>query len=176
LRVLYAGSPEVSAGVLSHLLAHNATGWQVGGVLTNPPSAQGRHKTLLPTPVARTASEAGLPVLTPVHLDAVCRANIAALAPDIFVGFADGHIFGPKFLAAFPLGGVNLHPSLLPRWRGPTPVPAAILAQDAVSGVTVQRVALELDAGAILAQEQIALHGDETGESLLAHAAEIGAD
>jgi methionyl-tRNA formyltransferase len=121
------------------------------------------------------ASEAGLPVLTPEHLDADCRAAISALAPDIFVCFAYGHIFGPKFLAAFPFGGVNLHPSLLPRWRGPTPVPAAILARDAVSGVTVQRVALEPDAGAILAQEQVALHGDETGESLLAFLAEKGA-
>jgi methionyl-tRNA formyltransferase len=131
---------------------------------------------LVPTPVAQRASAAGLPVLTPAHLDAECRAAISALAPDIFVCFAYGHIFGPKFLAAFPLGGVNLHPSLLPRWRGPTPVPAAILAQDALSGVTVQQVALEPDAGAILAQEQVILSGDETGESLLSYLADVGAD
>jgi methionyl-tRNA formyltransferase len=180
LRVLYAGSPEASAKVLTHLL--NAYDCKSGspavalvGVLTNPPSAKGRHKELVHTAVARAAAEAGLPVFTPAHLDAECRASIAALAPDIFVCFAYGHIFGPKFLDAFPLGGVNLHPSLLPRWRGPTPVPSAILAQDAVTGVTVQRVALEMDAGAILAQEKIVLSGNETGESLLAHAADIGA-
>ena len=175
IRVLYAGSPSASATTFS-LLAQNATDYEIVGVLTNPASAQGRHKTPVPTPVATAARERGIPVFTPEHLDAACREQITAVSPDMLVCFAYGHIFGPKFLALFKYGGINLHPSLLPKDRGATPVNAAILNGDAQTGITVQRLALAMDEGDILAQEIVALHGTETAGSLLDYSALRGAE
>ena len=175
IRVLYAGSPEASAKTLS-LLFDGADGYEIAGVLTNPPSAQGRHKTPVPTPVARFAEERGIPLFTPEHLNAASREEIAGIRPDILVCFAYGHIFGPKFLSLFPLGAVNLHPSLLPKYRGPAPVNAAILNRDTKTAVTVQTISLAMDEGDILAQEIVALDGSETAGFLLDHCAARGAE
>lgn len=150
-------------------------GWKIAGVLTNPPSAKGRHKELVPTDVGLLAQERGLPVFCPQKLDAAARDQIAAQGFDALVCFAYGKIFGPKFLSLFKAGGVNVHPSLLPKYRGATPVPAAILNCDTESGVTVQTLALGMDEGEILAQEIIALDGTETSDSLLDKSAQIAA-
>ncbi len=150
-------------------------GWQIAGVLTNPPSAKGRHKELVPTDVGLLAQERGIPVFCPQKLDAAAREQIAAQGFDALVCFAYGKIFGPKFLSLFKAGGVNVHPSLLPKYRGATPVPAAILNCDDQSGVTVQTLALGMDEGEILAQEKIALDGTETTDSLLDKSAQIAA-
>ncbi len=176
MHVLYAGSPEPSAKTLE-LLVENAaaSGYGIAGVLTNPPSAQGRHKELIPTPVARFAQEKNIPVFTPEHLDAAARGQIAAVNSDILVCFAYGHIFGPKFLSLFRFGGINLHPSLLPKYRGCTPVNAAVLNMDSETGVTVQKIAQEMDEGDILAQEIVRLNGMETAGSLLDYSAGHGA-
>lgn len=169
LRILYAGSPEPSAAVLEHLLSiQNEVGFELVGVLTNPPSAQKRHKTLIPTAVATVAEKNGIKVFTPIHLDSECRAQISEVKADLLVCFDYGHIFGPKFLAMFPLGGINLHPSLLPKYRGCTPVPAAILAGDKETGISLQTLALKTDEGDLLAQEKIQLSGKETTESMMA--------
>lgn len=177
LKVLYAGSPESAATVLRGLLNDASADdcYKIVGVLTNPPSTQGRHKTLVPTPVALAADECGISTFAPQHLDSAARDDIAPLGADILVCFAYGHTFGPKFLALFPMGGVNLHPSLLPKYRGATPVPAAILNRDSETAVTVQRLALGMDTGEILAQERIALDGTETAGELLEYAAQRGA-
>lgn len=176
IRVLYAGSPAASAKTLG-LMAESAavSGYEIAGVLTNPPSAQGRHKELIPTAVADFAAAAGIPVFCPEHLDASCREQIAGVKPDILVCFAYGHIFGPKFMSLFRYGGMNLHPSLLPRYRGCTPVNAAILNMDGETAVTVQKVAQGMDEGNILAQEIISLNGTETAGSLLDYSAVHGA-
>jgi methionyl-tRNA formyltransferase len=118
----------------------------------------------------------GVPLLKPEKLDEAARADIAVLKPDLLVSFAYGRIFGPKFLSLFPLGGINVHPSLLPKYRGATPIPAAILARDAETGVTIQRLALEMDAGDIIAQERFPLTGRETTRSLSEVAAVKGAE
>jgi methionyl-tRNA formyltransferase len=146
------------------------------GVLTNPDSPRGRHGDAVPTDVGAAAErfnhalvEAGLPpmaVLTCERLDAPVRERVGALKPDILVSFAYGKIFGPRFLALFPLGGVNVHPSLLPKYRGATPIPAALLNRDTETGITVQRLALEMDSGDILAQESLSIHPRATNESL----------
>jgi methionyl-tRNA formyltransferase len=102
-------------------------------------------------------------------------AELAALRFDLLVSFAYGRIFGPKFLGLFPLGGINVHPSLLPRYRGPSPIQEAILRRDAVTGITVQRIAPEMDTGNILGRETIALTGGETAETLGKTAAAAGA-
>ena len=90
--------------------------------------------------------------------------------------FAYGHIFGPKFLSLFPLGGMNLHPSLLPKYRGCSPVPAAILNCDSQTAVTIQTLSLAMDEGDILSQSIVELTGKETGQSLLDYSAKCGAE
>jgi methionyl-tRNA formyltransferase len=115
-------------------------------------------------------------VLQPERLGAAAREDTARLHPEILVVVAYGRIFGPKFLSLFPRGGINLHPSLLPRWRGPSPIPAAILSGDEVTGITVQRLAERMDAGDILIQVPMPLSGTETTASLTLHAADRGAE
>ena len=176
IRILYAGSPEAAKKTLEILnSAQSETGFEIAGVLSNPPTAKGRHKELVPTPVAAFAQAAGLPVFTPAHLDGEARDAVRPLKADLLVCFAYGHIFGPKFLELFPLGGINLHPSLLPKYRGCTPVPAAILNRDKQTAVTIQTLGLKMDEGDILEQTVVELNGTETGESLLNYSAEEGA-
>ena len=176
IKILYAGSPEAARITLEKLFDSQTTcGFEIVGVLSNPPSAKGRHKDLIPTPVAAFATQKGIPVFTPEHLDSAARDQIRPLGADLLVCFAYGHIFGPKFLEMFPLGGINLHPSLLPKYRGCTPVPAAILNRDSQTAVTIQTLGLKMDEGDILAQTIVELKGTETGESLLNYSAEEGA-
>lgn len=168
LRILYAGSPLASSLVLKKLLAlGGAHGYEIAAVLTNPPSTRGRHKDLIPTEVAAAATEAGIPVLAFDHVKQEAREAASPLACDLLVTFDYGRIFGPKFLALFPLGGINLHPSALPKYRGCTPVPAALLAGDSELGVSVQKIALKTDEGDILAHSTILLTGSETTLSLM---------
>lgn len=176
MKILYAGSPEASKKTLEILFNSQAEyGFEIAGVLSNPDTAKGRHKELTPTAVAAFAQEKGIPVFKPEHLDSQAREDISPLKADLLISFAYGHIFGPKFLAMFPMGGINLHPSLLPKYRGCTPVPAAILNQDKETAVTIQTLALKMDEGDILEQKVISLNGTETGDSLLEDAANIGA-
>jgi methionyl-tRNA formyltransferase len=102
-------------------------------------------------------------------------AHIKALNCSLLVSFAYGKIFPPEFLEIFSMGGINIHPSLLPRYRGPSPIQTAILNLDAETGITIQRLSAELDAGNILAQEAFPLNGTETAGALSAIAAERGA-
>ncbi len=176
IRILFAGSPEAAKKTLEILNgAKSEIGFEIAGVLSNPPTAKGRHKDLIPTPVAAFAESQGIPVLTPAHLDGEARDAVRPLKADLLVCFAYGHIFGPKFLELFPFGGINLHPSLLPKYRGCTPVPAAILNRDKQTAVTIQTLGLKMDEGDILVQTVVELNGTETGESLLNYSAEEGA-
>jgi methionyl-tRNA formyltransferase len=172
VRVLFAGSPRIALAALEAA----SSGAELVGVLTNPASASGRGLARSVTPVAEAAARLGVPVLTFDHLGAEARAAVAPLGADLLISFAYGRVFGPRFLALFPQGGINIHPSLLPKYRGPTPIPAAILARDRVSGVTVQRLAAELDSGDILASGELVLEGRETTESLEERAAVLGAE
>nr|QGT51543.1 methionyl-tRNA formyltransferase [uncultured Spirochaetaceae bacterium] len=176
LKILYAGSPEASARALKILLERAQGVYEIAGVLTNPPSAKGRKKDLLPTAVGEAAQKKNIPVYAPQKLDADFREVIAAQKFDALVCFAYGKIFGPKFLSLFKIGGMNLHPSLLPKYRGPTPIPAAILNMDKETAATVQTLSLGMDEGEILAQEKIALDFTETADSLLEKSARLGAD
>jgi methionyl-tRNA formyltransferase len=178
LNVFYAGSPSPSAAVLEYLIKESVKTealFRITGVLTNPGAPQGRCKTQEPTPVARVAEKARIACLSPAKLDAECREMVAALQPDLLVCFAFGKIFGPKFLSLFPLGGINLHPSLLPKYRGAAPVPAALLNRDSVTGVTIQKLAAEMDSGDIIMQKESPLTGTETAAGLLDFASQEGA-
>jgi methionyl-tRNA formyltransferase len=183
VRVLYAGSPAIAVPALEALgnLALEPEGRgniELAGVLTNPDSPRGRRGGPEPTDVGAAAealsrrfAALGRPlpaIIKPESLKAEARELAAALKPDLLVSFAYGRIFGPRFLALFPLGGINIHPSLLPKYRGPTPIPQAILAGDRETGITIQRLAPEMDSGDILVQERIPLGGRETTGSLSA--------
>jgi methionyl-tRNA formyltransferase len=174
MRILFAGSPCIAVPSLEAL--GEAEGIELAGVLTNPDNPKGRGGKALPTEVGEAAAlisrrfeergKAPFLVLKPAKLDASAREQVVALKPGLLVSFAYGRIFGPKFLALFPLGGINIHPSLLPQYRGPSPIQAAILNRDAATGITVQTLANEMDCGDILAQEQVPLTGRETAGAL----------
>jgi methionyl-tRNA formyltransferase len=172
VRVLFAGTPEIAVPSLEALAG---SPHEIAGVLTAPDRPTGRGRRTAASPVKERAVGLGLPVLQPVRLGSEARAAVAELKPHLLVCVAYGRIFGPKFLSLFENGGINLHPSLLPRYRGPAPIPAAILAGDTETGVTIQALALEMDAGDILAQNTVRLSGTETTETLTKHLSRIGA-
>jgi methionyl-tRNA formyltransferase len=160
MRVLFAGTPSLAVPSLEKIAR------SVVGVLTSPDQPSGRGRLCVPSPVKEAALALGLKLFQPSRLDAAFINEVRSLAPDLLVVAAYGKIFRHAFLEVFPLGGINLHPSLLPRFRGPSPVSAAILAGDAETGVTVQRMALKFDTGDILAQERYPLRGSETTSGL----------
>lgn len=178
MRILFAGSPGIAVPALEALveLELSTSEFQVAGVLSNPDSPRGRRGTPEATEVATAAAllsdrlrqggRAPLIVLKPERLDASAREAAAALEPDLLLSFAYGKIFGPRFLSLFPRGGINIHPSLLPKYRGAAPIPAAIMNRDRETGITIQRLAREMDAGDILLQEPFPLNGRETTASL----------
>lgn len=166
MRVLFAGSPSIAVPSLEALAASRHS---VVGVLTNPESAAGRGLKIARTPVAEASGRlfgTSVPVFAFEHLGSEARQAIAIVRPDILVSFAYGRIFGPRFLALFQHGGLNIHPSLLPRWRGSSPIPHAILARDKETGIAIQSIAAELDSGDLYRVERIPLTGRETTASL----------
>jgi len=183
MRILFAGSPAIAVPALKTLAAAADDNFILAGLLTNPDSPKGRSGKPEPTEcaaaVANLTAQQLIPppvILKPEKLDGVARDLISELKPDMLVSLAYGKIFGPKFLGLFPLGGINIHPSLLPKYRGPTPIPAAIINQDAETGITIQRLAAEMDSGDILVQEKIPLDGRETTASLSETIAQKAAD
>jgi len=168
VRILFAGSPAIAVPALKAVAALAEDNFILAGLLTNPDSPRGRGNRPDPTECA-AAAEGFAPqciILKLEKLDSAARALVAELKPDILVSFAYGKIFGPKFLGLFPLGGINIHPSLLPKYRGPTPIPAAIINRDTETGITIQRLAAEMDNGDILIQEKLLLDGRETTAGL----------
>lgn len=180
LKILFAGTPECAVPALEKTAETHI----IAGILTAPPSAKGRSGTLCPSPVAvateRLKAEGKIPedspVFQPEKITNEVRSRIAETGAQILVCFAYGKIFSSKTLSLFPEGGINIHPSLLPKWRGPAPVPAAILAGDRETGVTIQRISLEMDAGNILDARTISLSGKETAGKLLETLSIIGAE
>ncbi|MFP4375251.1 MAG: methionyl-tRNA formyltransferase [Spirochaetaceae bacterium] len=172
MNLLFAGTPDIAVPSLRKAAAR----FPVVGVLTAPDAVSGRGRKVSPPPVKVAAEDLGLPVLQPDRLDGDARAAVRRLEPAMLVAFAYGKIFGPKFLGLFTEGGINVHPSLLPKYRGPSPIPAVILAGESETGITIQYLAEKMDAGAVIARERIALSGDETTESLSALVAERAAD
>ena len=178
MRVLFAGSPAIAVLSLETIseMELDGKGIVLAGILTNRDSRRGRHGKEEPTDVSAAAlaldlirEKAGLPPipqLKPAKLDGEAREAAAALAPDILVSFAYGRIFGPRFLALFPKGGINIHPSLLPKYRGASPVQAAIINNEKETGISIQRLAPEIDSGDILAEDRFCLSGRETAITL----------
>lgn len=172
------GSPEPAASALSAVAAvAEANGWELVGVYAAPDKPVGRGRRPAPSPVRRRAEELGLPALTPDKLTAPEEAaRFRALRPDLVVLAAYGLLLPPPFLHEPRCGAVNLHPSLLPRHRGASPVAAAILAGDAETGATLMAMTERLDAGPVLAQRRVALDGGERTPELTARLFALGAE
>jgi methionyl-tRNA formyltransferase len=182
MNILFAGTPAIAVPSLEAVAALAGEGGfcRLAGVLTNPDAAKGRHGGAVPSDLGLAAGriEGRLPpfaVIKSASVDEACFRSVKALGADLLVTFAYGVIFPPEFLALFPMGGINVHPSLLPKYRGATPIPAAIMNRESETGITIQRLAPELDSGNILLQTTIPLTGRETSASLSAVAAEKGA-
>ena len=162
MRIIFAGSPEIAVPSLELI----SSSFDVVGVITNPDKITGRGRKIKYNAVKVKALELNLNIIQTHSLNAEVRSAIESLNPDILVVFAYGKIFGPKFLSIFPLGGVNVHPSILPLYRGSSPILSAILNGDKSTGISIQRINLEMDTGAILAQQIVELDGTESTESL----------
>jgi methionyl-tRNA formyltransferase len=176
--VVFMGSPQWAVPSLA-VLAESAPGLnaRVVGVFAQPPRRVGRHRAPQPCPVDSAAQLLGIPVFTPAKLRSPeGESALRVLQPRLVVVCAYGHILSQALLDLPPLGCFNLHFSLLPRWRGASPVQSAILAGDAVTGVSLQRMAAALDAGPITAEsEPEAIRPGDTAETLGARLADVSA-
>ena len=173
LRLLFFGTPEFAAPSLDALIA---SGHAVVGVVTQPDRPSGRGHQVVPSPVKRLASAHAVPVWQPTRLkDEAFLDELRALAPDLGVVAAYGRILPDAVLALPRLGLVNVHASLLPAWRGASPVHRAVMAGDHETGVTIMRVVEELDAGPILARVRCPIGADDTSTDVERRLAALGA-
>jgi methionyl-tRNA formyltransferase len=172
MRIAFMGTPDFAVPTLDALLD---AGHQVVAVYTQPPRPAGRGKALLPSPVQRRAEAAGLEVRTPASLrNAEAQAAFAALDLEAAVVAAYGLILPEPILQAPDYGCINVHASLLPRWRGAAPVQRAILAGDTRTGVTIMQMEKGLDTGPMMAVLPVEIDGKTAGE-LTAEIAALGA-
>ena len=172
--MLFFGTPAFAVPSLEALLTH---GHDVVGVVTQPDRPRGRGHHVVASPVKALAESRGLVVLQPGRLsEAGVVEMMAALRPDIGVVAAYGKLLPQRLLDLPPLGMINVHASLLPRWRGAAPVHRAIMAGDLVTGVTIMRVVLALDAGPMLARTEVEIGADETSGELERRLSMSGAD
>jgi len=174
-RTLFLGSGAFAVPTLETLAGHPDV--DLAAVITSPPRPAGRGGALRPSPVGAWTATHGLTTMTPTRLgDSATLAEIRALAPEL-VALADYGRLVPRALLDLPRhGALNLHPSLLPRHRGATPIPAAILAGDQETGVTLMRMDEGLDTGPIVAQRRVPLNRDETAPDLEARLSSIAAE
>ena len=162
MRIFFAGSPEIAVPSLERISKEH----EIVGVLTNPDKYSGRGRKKASTPVKQKACELNLEVFQPEKPDLNFRKRVYKLKPDILVVAAYGKIFKKEFLDIFPKGGINLHPSLLPYYRGCSPIISSILNGEKKTGITIQKLALKMDAGDILAQKEYILKETETAGEL----------
>ncbi len=171
-RLIFLGTEDFSAPALEALLA---AGWPVLAVVTKPDSPAGRGQQLKSPKVKDLAEKAKIKVLQPDKLTGI-NDEVAALKPDFGVLVAYGKIIPQSTLDLFPDGVINLHPSLLPRYRGPSPIEAAILNGDKETGLSLIRLTAQMDAGPVYAQQRVELKGTETKPELYRLLARQGAD
>jgi methionyl-tRNA formyltransferase len=173
MRLVFFGSPGFAVPSLSALLG---AGHEAALVVSQPARPVGRHGEISDPAVARLARERGLALFQPASLKPEeTVARLARAAADLFVVAAYGKILPQRLLDLPRLGAVNVHGSLLPRWRGASPVQAAILAGDDVTGVTIMRMEAGMDTGPVYAMHETSIEESETAESLGARLAGMGA-
>ena len=173
MRVIFMGTPEFAVPCLERLILNH---YQVVAVYTQPDKPAGRGCSLVSSPVKRAALNWNLPVVQPVSLNgAEAVAQLAEFHPDVIVVAAFGQILPPSVLDIPSYQCINIHPSLLPRFRGASPVAAAILAGDEFTGVSIMLMDRGLDTGPVLARAQIPISPQDTTGSLAAKLSQIAA-
>jgi methionyl-tRNA formyltransferase len=172
MRLVFAGTPAVAVPSLRALAAGPH---EIVAVVTRTDAPLGRKRVLTPSPVAQVADELGIPVLKADRLDADVTARIAALEPDLGVIVAYGGLVREPLLSTPAHGWINLHFSLLPRWRGAAPVQRALMAGDAVTGAAVFQLVAALDAGDVFAEERYEVPAGATSADVLDDLAGVGA-
>jgi methionyl-tRNA formyltransferase len=172
-RVVFMGTPDFAATTLKRLIqAH-----EVIGVVTQPDRPAGRNRALQLSPVKQLALEHGIAVLQPEKIrKAEAIAELEQWTADVYVVAAFGQILPQRVLDLPAHGSINVHASLLPRWRGAAPIQAAIRSGDAESGVTIMKMDAGLDTGPMLMMRSVPIAADETGQSLHDKLADLGAD
>lgn len=172
-RVVFMGTPQFAVPALEALCQHH----EVAGVVTQPDRAAGRGRRLVPSPVKGVALARGLPVYQPASLrPAEALDQLADWQPDVIVVAAFGQILLKPVLELAPHGCLNVHASLLPRYRGAAPIAAAILAGDDTTGITIMKLDEGLDTGPLLAQADLAIAPEDTTASLGEKLAVLGAE
>lgn len=173
IKTVFMGSPEFALPTLRVLAQH----YDVTGVVTQPDRASGRGRELKAPPVKVLALELGIPVLQPEKLrEPEAMSQLRAWNPDLIVVAAFGQILKKEVLDLPRYGCINVHASLLPRWRGAAPINAAILAGDEEIGVTIMKMDVGLDTGPILSKKSIRLAPEMTTDSALQALSQLGAD
>ena len=173
MKIVFMGTPDFSVPVLEKLINEH----EVLAVYTRAPKVAGRGHELKKSPVHEVAEKHGIIVRTPKTLkDEAAQKEFAALKADVAVVAAYGLILPKAVVEAFPLGCLNVHASLLPRWRGAAPIQRAIEAGDKSSGVTIMQIVEELDAGAMYAKGIVPITKDTTGGDLHDALSKLGAD
>ena len=172
-KIVFMGSPDFSLPSLREL----AKKYEITGVVTQPDRASGRGRTLKPPPVKVLAQELGIPIIQPEKLkqpDAM--EQLQQWSPDLIVVAAFGQILRKDVLELPKYGCINVHASLLPRWRGAAPINAAILHGDEETGVTIMQMDVGLDTGPMLAKRSIRIKPDDTAGSVFETLSTLGAD
>lgn len=173
MRVVFMGTPDFSVPALEALAARH----EIVAVYSQPPRPSGRGQRPRPGPVAARAEALGIPVLTPVSFrSAEAAADLAALRPDVAVVAAYGLILPGDILATPARGCLNIHASLLPRWRGAAPIQRAIMAGDAETGICIMQMDAGLDTGTVLLRRATPIASHDTAGSLHDRLAEMGAE
>ncbi len=172
LRVAFAGTPEFSLPCLCALLDRE---FNVVAVFTQPDRPAGRGRRLNPSPVKKLAVQRGIPVYQPVALKG-WAPRLQAMGCDVMVVVAYGLLLPPEILAVPDWGCVNVHASLLPRWRGAAPIPRAVAAGDAMTGVTIMLMEQGLDTGPILSMQETPINDNDTSGAVHDRVAQLGAD
>ena len=176
-RVVFLGTPSVAARSLELLLqaSREEGSFEIAAVVSQPPARAGRKMKLTPSPVQQLAESEGLMVLTPpTAKDEEFITVLSDMQPDLCITAAYGCFLPQRFLDLPAHGTLNIHPSLLPLYRGAAPVQRCLEAGDLVTGVTVAFTVLEMDSGPVLRQVERPLNGDEQGPELLAELFEAG--
>jgi methionyl-tRNA formyltransferase len=174
MRIVFFGTPEFAVPSFQALVQGRFT---VAGVVSQPDKPQGRSRSeLVPSPIKVAALSAGVPVLQPVRpVGDVFTASLRRLEPDLGVVVAYGHILRPEVLSIPPRGMINVHASLLPRYRGAAPIQHAILRGETETGVSIMQMEAGLDSGPVLHRVATPIEPDETAGALLARLAGLGA-
>jgi len=175
LSLVFCGTPRFAVPTLEKLVD---AGFRIHLVVTQPDRPKGRGLELVPSPVKESALKLNLPITQPdrIKTNDEFRAQLTALRPDAIIVVGYGRIIPQWMLDLPPLGNLNLHASLLPKYRGAAPIQWAIASGETVTGVTTMRIDAGLDTGDILQQQQLTIAPDDTTETLAPRLAAIGAD